>query len=242
MPEIIQNIIHALDLSVKGVIFILNLILYVFLMGRIIPKFFLKVSNAENLVGDRGLRRYVFKGGRGIVYATIPSYHKYVDKYILYEKDGGKYVKCNVKKGVFALKYEIYTFDADSKLIDSITVDEKLISPCQTSNVKVNENTAYVRLVIRKLNNYQYDTEKTTKIKRSKIILFVITSLIVTVFESFVIRYAVYEVIKRLGSRVNLLANLRFSDLAVVICGLIVALIYTTITLSYYKKKGVKLK
>lgn len=242
MPEIIQNIINSMSLVVKGIIFILNLIIYVFFMGRIIPKFFLKVSNAENLVGDRGLRRYVFKGGRGIVYATIPSYHKVIDKYVLYEKSGGKYVKCNVLKNVSSLKYQIHMFNAESKLIDLLEVEEKLISPCQTSNIKVHPNTAYIRLVIKKVNGKAFDDVKITKLKKSSIVLFSLASLVVTVFEAFILRYAVFEIIKRLNGKVNLLATLRMSNLAVIICGVIIAVIYVLITLSYFKKKGVKLK
>ncbi len=234
-----ENVIKLLSNLILAILFILNVIIYVFVLGRILPKICLKVVSKTGFEGDRGLNKYVFKGGRGIVYSANPSYRNYVDKYLLYEKDGIKSIKCNVLNGVKTITYQIYMFDSNSKIIDTIVVSEKLISPCYTSNIRLNENTAYVKLAIRKVNGKKLDKEKFTKVKKSRILLFDLLSIVGAVIESYVINTALFKIMSIFHITTDY--PLRISYFAILVSGVIVAFIYTRIILSHYKKKGVKL-
>ena len=105
--------------------------------------------------------------------------------------------------------------------------------------VRLNENTAYVKLVIRKVNGKKLDKEKFTKVKKSRILLFDLLSIVGTVIESYVINTALFKGMNIFGITTDY--PLRISYFAILVSGVIVAFIYTRIILSHYKKKGVKL-
>ena len=68
--------------------FFLLAVAYVVLLSDVFPKCFLKTRYAYSSSMGRGLKKFVFPNGRGVLYEPHPHIRKYVNKYLLFATDG----------------------------------------------------------------------------------------------------------------------------------------------------------
>ena len=142
---------QIIKLIILSVLFIVSIIVYFILMGTVLPKILrVRCSFKESL--DRGLKKYTYPSGRGIVYEPHPSIRKYVHHYALFTNDGYKYIKCNLDESVRQLKYTVVMFDHRKKVIDVLDVEEKNISSGETAEVLIHQDTSYVAFVLDSVN------------------------------------------------------------------------------------------
>ena len=150
--EKIINLILLLFLLVLGVIF------YFVLMVTVLPKL-LKIESSIRTSSDRGLKKYIYPEGRGIVYEPHPSIRKYVNRYVLYTKDGYKYLKCKLDISVERLNYSVVMFNRFNRVIDVIEVSERNISLGETQAVTLHGDTSYIAFVLDSVNEEWFDRE-----------------------------------------------------------------------------------
>ena len=115
------------DLSVKSAAAICGLILYVFLASRILPDLLLKPRYNRTAEGDRGVKRFVFEEGRAVLYEPCGAYRAYLRKYILSAHGEKKYVRCQFDRRVRSAVYDIVIFGNDERVIDTVTVRERIL-------------------------------------------------------------------------------------------------------------------
>lgn len=138
----------------KILMLIVSMVLYVYLFSAIIPRFIMKLSCKKENTRDRGIKKFKYPNGRCVLYEPEFSVRDYISNYALYTENGYKYVKCKISPGISALKYDVYAFDNQNELIDIITVLEVVGDGEFTESVLLPPETSYVRLVLRKADDY----------------------------------------------------------------------------------------
>ena len=132
--------------------FILSASLYVFFVALVLPKLFLKPKYTVKAPCDRGLKKYLFPDGRAIVYKPSLCVSEYIEQYVLSSKNGEKSIVCKAKRGVRNLCYDVSAFDIKGRLIDIIGINESIDYLLTTQEARLPDKTAYVSIIIRKVN------------------------------------------------------------------------------------------
>ena len=125
---------------------------YLIVVGRVLPKYIMKIRYTVKESRDRGLNRYTYPGGRGVVYEPHPSIRKYVSQYLLFTNDGYKYIKCRVDNGVRKLNYSVVMFNNQNKVIDVMDVNERIAEKGESSAVLIHPDTSYAMLMLNSVN------------------------------------------------------------------------------------------
>ena len=139
--------------AAKGIVLLISIILYLKLFSSIIPGIIMRLRCKGTLTKDRGIKKYIYKSGRCVVYEPDVNVRKYVKKYSLYTEDGYKYLQCELAKEISYIKYDVYAFNNKNKLIDVISVNEIVDGDAGISeSVALPPETSYVRFVLRKVD------------------------------------------------------------------------------------------
>lgn len=130
------------------------LVLYIIVMNAVLPRVFMKMRSdiAQHL--GRGLKKYTYPSGRGIVYEPHPSVRKYVKKYALFTNDGYKYLQCRTGKDVSKISYSVVMMDRHDAVIDVLDVNENPETKKKTAPLLLHQDTSYVALEIKSVNGY----------------------------------------------------------------------------------------
>lgn len=177
----------------KGIVLIMSMVLYVYLFSTVVPKFIMKLRCKVNTC-DRGIRKYKYPDGRCVVYEPEISLRKYVESYALYVRDGYKYITCKTTENVRDMRYEVYAFDTNDKLIDILSVLETVKNRC-TQEVSIPPETSYVRLVIRKVDNEYYSKKVVAEYSTFSYCLCATVVAVATLIESFIVYFLIKDVL-----------------------------------------------
>ncbi len=115
---------------------------YISLLCSVYPYFTMRLVWRGEL-GIRGRRRVVFPNGRGVVYEPSLDAKKYIDRYAVYEQNGGKYLVCKINTHIEYLRYDAVSFDRKGKILDIVSVSENIRENGETNSVRLPERTAY---------------------------------------------------------------------------------------------------
>ena len=131
---------------------LLLLILYITLLADIFPRLFLRTRYATEKNLGRGLKKYTYPTGRAVLYEPHPSVRKYLNKYLLFTKDGYKYLKCCFDSAVFEIKYKVVMLNNKNKVIDALSVTENMSHLKSTANIQLHQDTSYVAIIVENVN------------------------------------------------------------------------------------------
>ena len=154
--------------ALEAVLFLVFVSIYVFAVGTLLPRIFLKIKYTPGAPTDRGLRKYVFPEGRGIVYEPHPSIRRFVKLYILFVKDGAKYVRCKLADSVSFFGYAAVVFDNQNRVIDVVKVNDTVFADGTSRSVRLPKETSYIGFVLYSVNGkrllgkepFEYDAVK----------------------------------------------------------------------------------
>ncbi len=150
-----ENIVNAVCLSI---LLIIEIVAYLILIGVFMPKWIVRIRCVVKESFDRGIKKYTFPSGRGVVYEPQPSIRKYINRYTLFTNDGYKYIKCHVDSGVRKLNYSVVMFNNRNKVIDVIDINEIKPRNCETDTVGIHQDTSYVSLVLNSVNGEKLES------------------------------------------------------------------------------------
>ena len=140
------------EYALEAVLLLVLIFAYTLTVGTLLPRWLLKLEYIPGAPTDRGLRKYVFPEGRGISYEPHPSVRKYVKQYILFVKDGSKYIKCKVADSVGFFGYAAVVFNNQNKVIDVVRVNETVSQDGTTRSVSLPKETSYIGFVLYSVN------------------------------------------------------------------------------------------
>lgn len=159
------NAINAICLVLVA---ILGIAVYVFIISTVFPKFILKIRCSFSASRDRGLKKYVYPSGRGVVYEPYPTLRKYVDRYVLFTHEGYKYLKCHLTGNIGDVNYSIVMFNNKNEVVDVIDVNER-VSGDETDAVLLHHETSYISLILNRVNQTSLNSEAPYYCKRKSI-------------------------------------------------------------------------
>lgn len=133
---------------------------YLYLLGFLYPRFTLRLTRKGDLsLGDRGLRRVTFPGGRAVIYAPSPKIQRYISRYALVKRENGVFIQCRIHSRIAYLRYDVVTFDRRGRLLDVLRVSERITVSGQTRMVRLPGETAYATLTLRRVDGVYVSRE-----------------------------------------------------------------------------------
>ena len=102
----------------------LAVLISVVIASVLLPRVFLKTRYTIMYSGDRGLKKIYEKNGQSLVFQPVVKWRKYVNQYILAERNGKKELICKIDPEIEYLSYDIVLFNSLDKVFDVITVKE----------------------------------------------------------------------------------------------------------------------
>lgn len=222
----------------EAVLVLIFISLYTYVVGSWLPKYLLKIKYIPGTTTDRGLRKYRFPEGRGVVYEPNPSIRKYVSLYMLFVKDGAKYIKCKLADNVGFFKYAAVVFDNQDKVIDVIKVNDTS-SNGMSKSVMLPTGASYVSFVLYSVNGknilgkepFEYDVKK----KRA----FVACVAIATTFMALAMRFVTFRILDIVGEYLDLI-DMEISVILTIAVGIIVGILgaHASLRANWQKRVG----
>lgn len=212
--------------ALEAVLFIVLISIYAITVGTLLPRLLLKTKYIPGAPTDRGLRKYVFPEGRGVVYEPHPSIRKYVKLYVLFVKDGAKYIRCKLADSVSFFGYAVAVFDNQNRVIDVVKVNDTVFSDGTSKSVRLPKETSYVGFILYSVNGkrilakepFEYDLKK----KRAFVAVVSILSSLMAVALRAVTLYVI-EIVDEYASLVDIEINVLLTLLVGAVAGFICA-------------------
>ena len=175
-------------------IFFLLLVAYILLISDVLPRCFLRIRYSYIPSLGRGLKKYKFPNGRGILYEPHPSMRKYVNKYLLFVSDGYKYLKCCFDECVGEIKYSVAMIDNKDKVIDVISVEEQTRYTGGSETVLLHPDTSYVALVLDSVNGIENE-RLFSYAKLSGVIMYFLSVVAITLTAMFAFKTMAEQIV-----------------------------------------------
>lgn len=126
--------------------------LYVLAIGRLLPQRFLCSPLLRHKPNARGVRRFLFPGGRAIVYQPASADRAFVPQYLLSENNGVRSLTCQVTENIQQITYRIFAFDGDNRTLSALEVSERIRNGAKTTPVTLPLSTAYASIEVLSVN------------------------------------------------------------------------------------------
>ena len=144
MHLVIETILYALLLLLCCTAFIA-------VLRYLLPRLFLGFRHREQSELGRGIKKYVYLQGRAVLYEPHPTVRKFIPQYLLYTKEGYKYLLLRTDAAVRSISYTLTMIGNTGKVLDVLSLKEELRStPPQP--FLLHADTSYVALSIREVN------------------------------------------------------------------------------------------
>jgi len=166
----------------------LSVILFVTLMTFVLPKWLLKISYKVDGACDRGVKKCLFKGKHCMVYDSSKENKPIIKQYLLLQEDGYKALKCKVTPNVRYIDYDVVLYNRYNKPFKVVNVKEDIVGMEMTRTTRLDDETAYVRIIIKRVNRTDMKKKPVVRIRGSRIFLFILFAIVLTAVEAFAIR------------------------------------------------------
>ena len=168
---------------------IISLAIFLYFAAYLIPKRFLRPFFALKESRDRGLKIIPEKNGSSIVYAPDYQYGKYVDQYVLSERDGDKIMLLSVAEDVKFIDFDVAVFNEKDKVVKVVNV-RKTVEDGFVETALPDE-TAYVSLILNKVDNAVFKNDVMAKVPAGNVFLNILLTSFALVAEIFVTKWAI---------------------------------------------------
>lgn len=149
-----------LDIITAIAFFCGSIVLYVFLMKRVLPMSVLRIRHDLYQDPGRGLARYTFEGGRAVLCEPRPHLRKYIPQYLLLVKEGYKHLICRIDESVHRLTYSVVMFNNRDRILDILDIEETTNGGSETAPLLLHGETSYIALLPTSFNGKLLPTEK----------------------------------------------------------------------------------
>jgi hypothetical protein len=160
----------------------------VYLTSKALPEICVRWANPKKKMGDRGLRKYKFPEGRGVVYEPELKMRRYIKQYALICYKGNKYLKCYLNTKIRFVKYDIMVYGPSSELLDVISVTERVTEEKYSKAVPLPLDTSYVNVILRMADDMYKSGEKAIHYSIPSLIILSALVGICTIAETYLIR------------------------------------------------------
>ena len=127
-------------------------VLYIFAIAEFMPRFLLSPSYQKHVPTDKGVGKYKFPEGRGVVCVPDEKYKSYLKEYALFLYKNKKYIKCRLSDETVSIRYEVAVYNYKNRLIRVIDLAENIEVKGESKTVRLPDNTAYVSVILKAVN------------------------------------------------------------------------------------------
>lgn len=166
------------------IILVVSILTYGFLTMYVLPRTFLKTEFVSFTSRDRGLKNIKETVGRSIVYQPSKQNRKYISQYVISDRKGKKVLVCKTAPNVRYIDYDVVMFNGINKAFNVINSKE-LIERGRTERLELDENTAYVSLIINAVNEESFKNKVVKPVPGGRITWYAIVCGLMTVLEVF---------------------------------------------------------
>lgn len=166
----------------------LAVLISVVIASVLLPRVFLKTRYTIMYSGDRGLKKIYEKNGQSLVFQPVVKWRKYINQYILAERNGKKELICKIDPEIEYLSYDIVLFNSLDKVFDVITVKELIENKGYTKTVTLPRETSYVSLSLTAVDGVKFEDRVTAKVKAGKIAKFLFLCSFCILLEAFAVK------------------------------------------------------
>ena len=151
----------------NAIMLMIALTLYMYLVPSVFPQLTLKpvwkgTRRGKVQLEERGVRKLVFPEGRAIIYEPSPKIRRFIRRYALIKQDGCVYIKCRLHDRVAFIHYDVAAFDRRGRLLDVLSVNERILEQGHTRTVRLPRDTSFVSLTLRKVDKMYLDRSSVT--------------------------------------------------------------------------------
>ncbi len=157
-----------------------TIVLYLLVMGWLLPHAFLRAGYLSPTLSARGVRRCLYNGKRCVVYERNANFRRYISRYLLCEGVGCKLLKCKVTPEVKKLKYDVVMFNRYNRVFDVLRVEENVVSS-YTQLLPLPDETSYVEIKLRRVNDVTVSKTRVAAFRARNISLYSILATLMTI-------------------------------------------------------------
>ena len=165
-----------------------SVILFITLMTFVLPKWILKISYKVGGATDRGVKRCLYKGKHCMVYDSSKENKPIIKQYLLLQEDGYKSLRCKVTPNVRYVDYDVVLYNRYNKPFRVVNVKEDIVGLEMTRSTRLDDETAYVKIIIRRVNRTAMKKKPIMRISGVRIFSFSLLAILLTAVEAFAIR------------------------------------------------------
>ena len=169
-----------------GSLLVGSIILFLVVEILILPKFLLESKYSIGQTSDRGIRKYkTSDDGVYLVYEPNLLVRKWIKQYVIGHRNGEKMLKCKVDEDVDYVEYDVVLFDAADKVFRVLGVQQLLDDGVFTDEIELPPETAYVTLVLRRVNNRTFPKAACAQVSRVKMTVYGLLTCIMATATGF---------------------------------------------------------
>ena len=155
-------------------------VIYVFVVAKQLPFFLLTPSYKKHTPVDRGIHKYKFPEGRGVVCQPDEKYKDYLKKYIIFVYKNRKYIKCKLSDEVVSIRYQVAVYNNTNKLIKILDLAENINVKGETDTVRLPDEAAYASVVLKTVNEKE-SFPSLRKVSFVKLSVFAVLTIALTI-------------------------------------------------------------
>ena len=174
--------------AVSLAVLVVSVIVFFVLMTLVLPKALLKVSYNVDKPKDRGVKKCLFADKHCMIYSSTKENKQFIKQYALVQEKGHKTLTCKLSSGVEYLDYDIVMFNRYNKVFKVMNVKEDIIAQGLTRTTVLPDETSYISIVIRKVNQTNLKRPAVMYMKGKRIVGFSLLAMLFTAIEGFVVR------------------------------------------------------
>lgn len=163
-----------------AIILIIVTVLLTALIISVLPRTLLRMHYTVPKLTDNGIKKIKDRRGRSVVYRPDFKNRKYIEQYILSNRDGVNKLICKIAPDIFRFEYDVVIYDSLDIILDVIHVDESIKSAGFTSELTLPDGTAYVAVLPYMINNKKQRNVCGAKIPRRNIVVFALLTCAIT--------------------------------------------------------------
>lgn len=220
------------------VLCLISIAAYAFLVGSILPLMLRFRCRAT----DRGLNKYTYPGGRGILYEPHPMHRGHVSSYMLFVCDGVKYVRCKVTDKVDRMSYTVVAFDRHNNVTGVIRTEDKIGPSGCTRRVALPKETSYITLMLDSVNGQKQENPTHLTFDKKRAIVFAVSVIALTVAEALVIRAVVLDCVNFIRVALLGIGGVRIGLLPVLVISAAIATLGLWSMFLKKRKGGLRIK
>lgn len=137
----------------------------------IFPKLFLTTEYSVGKTADRGIKKYkTSSDGLYMIYEPDWMVRRFIKQYIVAQEQDKKFLKCMVDFGVDYVEYDAVLFNTSDKVFRVLNIRQIVENGVYTDEIELPEGTAYVTLMLRRVNNRVFPQTARIKISPKRLV------------------------------------------------------------------------